>query len=157
MVFQSISILAVSARKERIKWLLQGRKTDVAPDVAYQVDGAVVKILADVKLAGRATEKVAGAAQARTGKARTMKSGIKTSELWVSVCGVALSLFIGMGVISAADAAEVKTQTQAVLEGIIALMPAVAALWYTLSRTVVKARVDLDAEDKNSAGKDNHG
>lgn len=69
-----------------------------------------------------------------------MKSGIKTSELWASVCGVALTLLIGMGVISGADAELIKSQTAEVIAGIVAILPTAVGLWYTLCRTFLKAR-----------------
>lgn len=69
-----------------------------------------------------------------------MKSGIKSSELWVSVCGVVATALIGLGVISADDADAIKTQGQVVIDGLIALTPAVIALWYTLCRTVLKRK-----------------
>lgn len=69
-----------------------------------------------------------------------MKAGIKTSELWASVCGVALTILIGMGIISSDDVSEIKSQAQVVVAGVIALVPTVVGLWYTLCRTVVKAK-----------------
>ena len=74
-----------------------------------------------------------------------MKAGIKTSELWVAVCGVVVTLLIGIGVINKEGADAVKTSLQTVIAGIIALVPAIVATWYLICRTAVKKReIDMD-------------
>jgi len=68
--------------------------------------------------------------------ANTLKSGIKTSEGWLTVVVAVLGLFTTLGYITPDQASELTTAIPQVIGGIVTIVTTVAYIW---SRTKLKS------------------
>jgi hypothetical protein len=68
------------------------------------------------------------------------KSGVKTSEFYVTLAGTLTTVLIGLGVLAPETAEELKTQANQLGELIVALVPVVSSIVYTIARVVIKTR-----------------
>lgn len=69
-----------------------------------------------------------------------VKSGVKTSEFYVTLAGTLTTVLIGFGILTPDTASELKAQANQLGELIVALVPVVSSIVYTIARVVTKTR-----------------
>ncbi len=89
-----------------------------------------------------AEKKIAGLANdaERIGNVLKPSAGYKTTEFWVTLATMAIAILVAAGIMSPADAEQLKGQANETTELIVKLVAALAPVVYIISRAVVKVR-----------------